>query len=175
MTPRKRPVTTLVVMGVSGVGKSTVMAMLAERLGWATLEGDALHPPANVAKMAAGEPLTDADRAPWLAEIAAWIGDREADGVSSIVTCSALRRTYREALRAGHPSVWFVHLVAPASTVALRMTDRAGHFMPPALLESQLDALEPLGPDEPGWAVDATPEPTVIIDEIVAKLGLDPG
>jgi len=175
MTPRRRRLTTLVVMGVSGVGKSTVMAMLAERLGWPTLEGDALHPPANVAKMAAGEPLTDADRAPWLAEIAAWIGEREAEGVSSIVTCSALRRTYRDALRTGHPSVWFVHLVAPVPTVALRMVDRAGHFMPPALLDSQLEALETLAPDEPGWAVDAAPEPIAIVDEIVARLGLDPG
>src|SRR4051794_36842348 len=105
-------------MGVSGVGKSTVMAALADRLGWPTLEGDALHPPANVAKMAAGEPLSDADREPWLDLIAAWIGDREREGTSSIVTCSALRRAYRDRLRRGHPSVWVVHLVAPTPTVA---------------------------------------------------------
>src|SRR4051812_24251096 len=107
MSPRRQRVTTLVLMGVSGVGKSTVMAGLGHRLGWPTLEGDALHPRANVEKMAAGIPLTDADRRPWLRAIAAWIGGRERERASSLVTCSALRCAFRDELRRGHPSVWF--------------------------------------------------------------------
>src|SRR5262245_49001013 len=111
--PRRQRLTSLVLMGVAGSGKSSVMAELAARLGWPALEGDDLHPPRNVAKMAAGTPLTDDDRGPWLEAVAAWIGEREAQGQSSIVTCSALRRSYRDVLRRGHPWVWFVHLDIP--------------------------------------------------------------
>src|SRR4051794_41643808 len=146
-------------MGVSGVGKSTVMAALADRLGWPTLEGDALHPPANVAKMAAGEPLSDADREPWLDLIAAWIGDREREGTSSIVTCSALRRAYRDRLRRGPPSVWVVHPVAPTPTVAGGVADRPGHVMPPALPAAQPQTPEPPAPAQPGGALVRAPPP----------------
>jgi gluconokinase len=162
-------------MGVAGVGKSSVMSALADRLGWPTAEGDALHPASNIEKMAAGIRLTDDDRAPWLERIASWIGEREAERSSSIVTCSALRRAYRDELRRGHPSVWFVHLVAPKAVIATRMEHRRGHFMPPTMLASQLETLEPLEPDEPGWAVDALAPPGEIAERIITALGLDPG
>ncbi|HUQ43062.1 MAG TPA: gluconokinase [Candidatus Limnocylindria bacterium] len=172
MSPRRQRLTTLVVMGVAGSGKTTVMAALADRLGWPTLEGDSLHPPKNVAKMAAGIPLDDADRAPWLAEIARWIGDREAARASSLVTCSALRRPYRDLIRAGHPSAWFVHLVAPVEVLASRMAEREGHFMPASLLASQLAALEPLEREEPGSSVNAVEDPAAIADQIITELRL---
>jgi gluconokinase len=175
MSPRRRRITTVVLMGVAGVGKSSVMAALAERLAWPTLEGDSLHPASNVAKMAAGVPLSDADRAPWLDRITAWIGARERERSSSIVTCSALRRAYRDRLRRGHPSVWFVHLVAPPDVLAGRIRGRSGHYMPAAMLQSQLDTLEPLDPDEPGWAVDAGPLPRQIAERILTSSRFDPG
>jgi gluconokinase len=162
-------------MGVAGVGKSSLMAALSERLGWPTLEGDSLHPPENVAKMAAGVPLTDADRLPWLAAIARWIGEREAERSSSIVTCSALRRSYRELLRRGHPSVWFVHLVAPRETLEARIGGREGHYMPASMLASQLATLEPLERGEPGSTIDATPEQSTVADQIIEALRLDRG
>lgn len=157
-------------MGVAGAGKSTVMAELSGRLGWRTLEGDALHPPGNVAKMAAGRPLTDEDREPWLAAIAAWIGRAAEAGAPSIVACSALRRRYRDVLRAGGAGVIFVHLGAPADVLARRMAGRAGHFMPRDLLASQLELLEPLA-DEPGFSVDARRPPAAIAEEILEHLG----
>jgi gluconokinase len=147
---------TLVVMGVSGVGKSSVAAELVARTGWAFVEGDDLHTEANRAKMTAGRPLDDEDRWPWLRRIAGWIGEREADGRSAVVTCSALKRSYRDLLRDGHPSVRFVHLLAPPELIQARVDARQGHYMPPSLLESQLDTLEPLDPDEPGVGVDTT-------------------
>lgn len=171
--PRRQRLTTIVLMGVSGVGKTSVMDALAERLGWPTAEGDALHPPANVARMAAGIPLTDADRWPWLQLVADWIGERERERSSSIITCSALRRRYRDVLRRGHPSVWFVHLTAPRELLEKRMGARRGHFMPPSMLDSQLATLEPLADDEPGWSVDAVGTPAEIAGQIVARLQLD--
>ena len=174
MAPRRQRITTIVLMGVAGVGKSSVMGALAKRLGWPTLEGDELHPASNVTKMAAGVPLTDADRQPWLERVAAWIGERESGRTSSIVTCSALRQAYRDQLRRGHPSVWFVHLVAPTEIVADRILRREGHFMPAGLLASQLETLEPLAPDEPGWTVDSVASPDEIADRIVAAFRLDP-
>lgn len=151
------------------------MAALAERLGWPAAEGDAMHLASNVEKMAAGVPLTDDDRAPWLARVGDWIGEREAERSSSIVTCSALRRVYRDQLRLGHPSVWFVQLVAPEAAVAYRLEHREGHFVPPTILASQLDTLEPLEPDEPGWAIEAVAPPREIADKVISALGLDPG
>lgn len=172
MSPRRQRVITIVLMGVAGVGKSSVLQALVQRLDWPTLEGDSLHPPENVTKMAAGTPLTDDDRAPWLEAVARWIGDRERERSSSIVTCSALRKPYRDVLRRGHPSVWFAHLAAPVAELEARIRKRKGHFMPPSMLGSQLATLEPLARDEPGSTVDATPAPEVIAGRIIAKLRL---
>lgn len=161
-------------MGVAGAGKSTVMAALAGRLGWATAEADEFHSPANVAKMRSGEPLTDRDRWPWLNSMAAWIGEREAaggQGENAIVTCSALKRSYRDLLRRGHASVRFIHLSAPAATLDLRLRDRRGHYMPPALLASQMEALESLDPDEPGVVVSAEAGLDEVVGEILALIG----
>ena len=161
---------TVVLMGVSGSGKSTVMARMVERFAWRSAEADDFHPAANVAKMAAGHPLTDEDRWPWLRALAAWIGEREAAGEHGVITCSALTRQYRDVLRDGHPSVRFVHLTAGPEVLTRRMEQRQGHFMPPSLLGSQLATLEALGPDEPGFAVPADLPPDRIVDEIAARL-----
>ncbi|MEV4318552.1 gluconokinase [Actinocrispum sp. NPDC049592] len=143
-------------MGVSGSGKTTVGRNLADRLGVPYAEADEFHPPANIAKMSAGHPLTDEDRWPWLRAIADWIREHPDGGV---VTCSALKRSYRDLLRTGGP-VFFVHLSGVQEVIAARLAARQGHFMPPALLASQLADLEPLDADEPGVVlnVDATPE-----------------
>ncbi len=163
-----RGTTTVVIMGVTGTGKTTVMEALASRLGWPTAEGDEFHSAANVEKMRAGRSLTDADRWPWLESIATWIGERERAGESALVACSALRRVYRDLLRRGHPSVRFVHLVAQEPLLAERMEHRRGHYMPVSLLASQLDTLESLGPDEPGIVVP-TDRPVVEITEEIAE------
>lgn len=160
----------LVVMGVSGSGKSTVARILADRLGWDLQEGDDLHPRANVEKMAAGIPLTDDDRWPWLGLIADWIDVRRADGGHGIVTCSALKRVYRDLL--ARPDVVFVHLASDRSVISGRLGGREGHFMPASLLDSQLATLEPLQPDENGFVVDGTGAPEAEADEILARLGL---
>jgi carbohydrate kinase (thermoresistant glucokinase family) len=162
--------THVVVLGVAGTGKSTVARALAERLGWPFGEGDDLHPAANVAKMAAGIPLEDADRWPWLDAIAAWTAERAAAGNSTIVTCSALRRTYRDRLRAAAPGTVFVHLVGSPALLAERMTARKGHFMPTSLLGSQLETLEPLEADEPGFTVDVELPAAAIVDEVLDRL-----
>jgi len=142
--------TSIVVMGVSGSGKTSAAQELTRQLGWVYIEGDDLHPEANVAKMAAGIPLDDEDRWPWLREIAAVIGEHEAAGTSVVLTCSALKRAYRDLLRDGHPSVWFAHVDVSREVLAERLAQRKGHFMPPSLLDSQLATLERLGEDEPG-------------------------
>jgi gluconokinase len=162
--------TTVVIMGVTGTGKTTVMEALAERLNWPAAEGDDFHPPANVEKMRAGHPLSDADRWPWLESIAAWIGERERAGQSALVSCSALRRAYRDLLRRGHPSVWFVHLVAPPAVLADRMQHRLGHYMPVSLLASQLDTLEPLEPDEPGIVLPTNRPVEELVKQIVQTM-----
>lgn len=159
----------VVVMGVSGSGKSTVGSRLAEALHVDYAEGDDFHPAANVAKMAAGIPLTDADRAPWLDIVAGWLGEHQGRG--GVVTCSALKRVYRDRLRAAAPSAFFLHLAVPHDELARRMATRSGHFMPPTLLDSQLAALEPLASDEHGVAVDATRDPAELIREATAVLG----
>lgn len=161
---------TVVIMGVTGTGKTTVMQALSERLHWPTAEGDEFHPTSNVEKMAAGHALDDDDRWPWLQSIAAWIGERERAGESALVTCSALRHAYRDLLRRGHPSVWFVHLVAPEPILAARMEHRSGHYMPVSLLESQLETLEPLGPDEPGVVVKADRPLAEVVDQILGAI-----
>lgn len=157
-------------MGVTGAGKSVVSRALVERLGWSAAEGDDFHPSTNIEKMRAGVPLTDADRRPWLAAIADWIEAQEAAGQSSVVTCSALRRRYRERLRGDHPSVRFAHLVASRALLAARVAERTDHFMPASLLDSQLASLEPLGPDEPGAAFDAGESPDRLAETIIRAL-----
>ncbi|MCI0384831.1 gluconokinase [Streptomyces sp. CNQ085] len=145
-------------MGVSGSGKTTVGTALAERLGVPYAEADDFHPPGNVAKMASGVPLTDADRAPWLDAIAAWLKARGADG--GVVTCSALKRAYRDRLRRAAPELFFLHLDGSPELIGERLTGRTGHFMPSALLRSQFETLEALDADEAGAVVpiDGTPD-----------------
>lgn len=161
----------LVVMGVAGAGKSTVGAALAARLGCAFRDADSFHPPANIAKMKSGTPLTDADRSPWLAAIAAWIDAQRAAGRLGVVTCSALKRRYRDVLTGGRTDVRLVYLKGEMALIARRLAARRGHFMPAALLESQFDALEEPGPDEAPIvaAIDAAPE--AIVTQILAQLG----
>jgi gluconokinase len=164
-------VTILVLMGVSGCGKSTVAGVLAGRLHWPFAEGDELHPAINVAKMAAGHPLDDEDRWSWLGRIREWIDAREAAGESGIVTCSALKRRYRDVLRDGE--VVFVHLHGTREQLLARLTARQGHFMPATLLDSQLAALEPPGDDERAITIDIGPPAAVQAATILDKLGLD--
>lgn len=163
----------VVVMGVSGSGKTTLAQGLADRLHWPFQEGDELHPRANVEKMSRGEPLTDDDRRPWLDAIGRWLDERAAAGESAVLTCSALRRVYRDRLRDGRPGVRFCHVVASAQTIRDRLEHRRGHYMPPSLLPSQLATLEPLADDEPGVTVTADGEPDDVVDEALELLGLD--
>ena len=160
----------LVVMGVAGCGKTTIARMLAERLGWRFQEGDALHPPANVAKMSAGTPLTDDDRWPWLHTIAGVMDGWRAEGASGIVTCSALKRAYRDILVGGHPDVRIVHLAGEKALIAARMAARKGHFMPTALLDSQFATLEPPGADENPIVVDIGAEAETIVQALEEKV-----
>jgi len=160
----------LVVMGVSGSGKTTVGALLARRLGWTFKEGDELHPAANVAKMAAGHPLTDADRAPWLEAIGAWIDARLAEGDRAVISCSALKRAYRDRLAEGRPQLRFVYIDVDQATVAERLARRKGHFFPPSLLASQYADLQPPGADEPVIAVDGRLAPAAQAQKVAADL-----
>ncbi|MFH9609614.1 gluconokinase [Streptomyces sp. NPDC017448] len=162
----------IVVAGVSGTGKTTVALLLAERLGVPFAEADDLHTPASIAKMSAGVPLDDSDRSPWLESIGSWLHEREAAGTGGVIACSALKRKYRDALRVDCPSVYFLHLTADPGLLARRLSRRTRHFMPESLLDSQLAALEPVAPDEPGATLDAAPPPGDIAD---TALGLLPG
>lgn len=150
----------VVVMGVSGVGKSTIAEGLASALGLAHADGDDFHDADNIASMRAGTPLTDGDRLDWLDDIGAWLTQHDAAG--GVVSCSALRRAYRDRLRAAAPRVVFVHLTAPHREVLERMQGRE-HFMPPSLLDSQEQILEPLDIDEKGWTIDASAPPAEIV------------
>ena len=161
----------VVVMGVSGSGKSTVAKGLSTVLGWEFAEGDAFHPEANVAKMRSGTPLTDEDRWPWLEAIGAWISRKESRGESAVVTCSALRRVYRDRIRAVAPDVVFVHLHGSRELLAERAAARTDHFMPAALLDSQLATLEPLGDDEPGLVADVALPVAALVEDLSARLG----
>jgi len=177
----------LVMMGVSGCGKSTVAAMLSGRLQWPFAEGDDLHPRANVEKMAAGHPLTDLDRWPWLAKVRCWIRDRIKAGEPGVITCSALRRSYRDLLRGeavdgsglapdpdlGTGAELFVYLRGSREVIGARLAARHGHFMPPGLLDSQFAVLQEPGPDENQLTVDIGPEPAEITQTIIDRLGLD--
>ncbi|MWV20893.1 gluconokinase [Methylobacterium sp. 2A] len=165
----------LIVMGVSGSGKSTVAALIAERLGWIFIDGDSFHSPENVAKMHAGHALDDADRAPWLARIAAWIQARLEAGQSAVVVCSALRRAYRDILTRGSRRVRLVYLEGDRTPIAGRLAERHGHFMSPLLLDSQFATLEPPGPDEHPIIVGIADPPALIADRVVAHLEAESG
>ena len=151
-SPDVRP-RVLVVMGVSGSGKSSIALRLRDELGWPFQEGDELHPKENVAKMAAGIPLTDEDRGPWLDICARWIRERLEAGTGGLLTCSALRRIYRERLGAGLPDLYFLYLKVPEDVLRARLERRRGHYMPPSLLPSQLRTLEEPAADEPALVV----------------------
>jgi gluconokinase len=159
----------LVIMGVSGSGKTAVGALLANRLGWPYAEADDFHPDANIAKMAAGHPLDDDDRRPWLAAIAAWIDERIARREAGVVSCSALKRRYRDVLR--RPEVWFVYLEGSRELVARRLAMRHGHFFKADLLASQFADLEPPAPDEACITVPIDGSPEEIVEGIVVALG----
>jgi gluconokinase len=162
--------TVLVVMGVSGSGKTTIASALARREGWTLLEGDSFHPAANVAKMASGTPLTDEDRWPWLRAIAAEIDGTIAQGESAVVACSALKRAYRDILIDGRKGVFLVYLRGSKDLIRQRMAQRKDHFMPPALLDSQLATLEEPAPDEHAIVVDIGPPPDEIVADIERQL-----
>ncbi|MDO4917827.1 MAG: gluconokinase [Rothia sp. (in: high G+C Gram-positive bacteria)] len=161
----------IVVMGVSGTGKTSIAHALRDQLGWSFVEGDDLHPAENIQKMSSGIPLTDEDRAPWLARIATWIKEADARGERTIVTCSALKRAYRDVLRQAAPGVVFLHLTGPQEIIAERMKHRQGHFMPTSLLDSQLATLEPLEADEAGVLVDISGTPAEVAAAGLAALG----
>jgi gluconokinase len=158
----------LIVAGVSGSGKTTVGALLAGRLHWRFADADWFHPAANIAKMRAGIPLTDEDRWPWLRAIAAWMDERIALGESAVVTCSALKRSYRDVLLDGRPEALLVYLAVDREVVARRLAARHGHFFPEKLLGTQFDALEPPGPDEHAVTVAADGDPQDTVAAIIA-------
>lgn len=157
--------TVVVVMGVSGSGKSTVGRLLAERLMVPFAEGDDFHPAANLARMTAGQPLDDEDRRPWLLSLAAWIQEAADSGSGGVMACSALKREYRDLFHQGSAGVWFLYLALDRAVADRRVSRREGHFMPARLVDSQYAALEPLGSDEPGLTADASADPESIADE----------
>jgi gluconokinase len=160
----------VVVMGVSGSGKTTVARLLAERLCCSMLEGDSLHSPENIRRMAAGTPLEDSDRADWLAGIAQRIALASRDGRAMVVSCSALKRRYRDVLRQGDPHLIFVHLTGSEQLIRQRMGLRQDHFMSPALLASQFDALEMPDADEHVISCDVAQSPATIAASVIARL-----
>lgn len=171
-TASARLPTVILVMGVSGSGKSTAGENLARELGWPFRDADSFHPAANVAKMSAGTPLTDDDRWPWLAAIAAWIDHCRTTGAPGVVSCSALKRAYRRVLLDGRPDVRLVYLQGDLPLIAGRMARRTGHFMPPALLQSQFAALEEPAPDEWSIVVPITMSPRRMAEHILASMAM---
>src|SRR5438477_9719073 len=162
----------LVLMGVSGCGKTTVGAIVAGRLEWPFEEGDALHPQANIEKMAAGRPLTDADRWPWLAKVADWIQERLDAGENGLITCSALKRSYRDLINRRGSGLIFVFLAGSRETIAGRLAARPDHFLRPSLLDSQFADLEEPAADEPAIRVDIGPPAPATAELIIEALGL---
>ena len=160
----------VVMMGVSGVGKTTIGTMLAERLGWGYAEGDSYHPPANVEKMRAGTPLDDTDRGPWLAAIAADIDAWRAAGTGMVVSCSALKRSYRRILVGDRADVRLVRLAGDEALIRARMEKRTDHYMPPSLLTSQIATLEPPADNEEAITVDVTRPPADCVEQVLARL-----
>jgi gluconokinase len=169
--PIAKPVV-LVVMGVSGCGKTTVAAILAGRLNWPFEEGDGLHPQSNIDKMHAGHPLNDDDRGPWLEKVAEWVEERLDAGENGIITCSALKRSYRHLISRRGSGVEFVYLHGSRDLIAARLTARHGHFMPPTLLDSQFADLQEPAADEAAIRVDVGPAPSTIAQTIIDTLGL---
>ena len=161
----------IVVMGVSGSGKSTVGAALAQRLRFPFADADDFHPPANIAKMTAGEALNDDDRHPWLEALGEWLHTQCA--VGGVMSCSALKRRYRDQLRSHCPEVQFLHLSGTPETIGARQASRPGHFMPASLLLSQFETLEPLEDDETGVTIDVDQSIDSIIDNYVFLTGLE--
>jgi len=164
----------IVVMGVAGSGKSTVAAELARRLGWRFAEGDAFHPAGNVEKMRQGIALNDSDRWPWLDAIAAWVHEARRGGGRCVVACSALKRAYRERIAGERDDVRFVHLAGDHDTIASRLAQRTGHYMPLSLLKSQFDALEPPAPDD-AVVVSVDSPPEAVVAKVLRQLSLVPG
>jgi len=164
----------LLVMGVSGSGKSTIADQLAERLSWRYEDGDRFHPASNVAKMSAGQPLTDEDRWPWLQAIADEIDRVCTAGQHAVIACSALKRAYRHVLVHGRSDVRVIFLKGTQELIARRLAQRKGHFMPPGLLDSQFRTLEPPGADENPITVSIDASVETIVDDIVRRLGLGP-
>lgn len=164
----------IVIMGVSGAGKTAVGACLARRLGWEFIEGDRLHPPANVAKMASGQPLDDADRAPWLAAIARAIDEVRGRGGHAVLTCSALKKCYRDIIIGDRADVRLVYLEGSRARIAERLKGRRGHFMPPSLLDSQFATLEPPAAGERPIVAAIAPPIAEIVEQILAALQVDP-
>lgn len=160
----------LVIMGVSGSGKSTIGEELAARLGWPFEEGDSLHPEANIAKMHAGIPLTDADRQPWLERVAAWIDTQRAKRQPGIISCSALKRSYRRIIIGDRPEVRLIYLRGGRDLIAEHLAGRHGHFMPASLLQSQIDTLEAPDPDEDPLTIDVGPPAAEVAEEIIRQL-----
>lgn len=157
----------IIVMGVSGSGKSTIGALIAGALDVPFVDGDALHPQSNIEKMAGGTPLTDDDRWPWLATVGATLAEAGRDGRGMVIACSALRRAYRDAILSNAPAARFVHLSGTREVLASRLEGRSDHFMPPSLLDSQFATLEPLAEDEPGIVVDIDQQVPAIVAEAV--------
>lgn len=170
-TPPHEPVA-LIVMGPSGVGKTTTAEGLAARLGWPFAEGDAFHPEANIEKMESGHPLDDDDRAPWLAAIRDYITAQAERGHSLVITCSALKRRYRDVLREARAHVRFVALTSSIDVVDQRMAHRKGHFMPKSLLRSQFDTLEALTAAEDGVVIGVEVPPGIVVENVLEALGL---
>jgi gluconokinase len=156
-------------MGVSGAGKTLIGTRLARSLGVPFVEGDDYHPPDNVARMAAGIPLTDADRMGWLGAIAARIAEAKRNGEGLVVACSALKRSYRDLLRVADPHLTFIHLAGERALLAERLLHRRGHFMPPTMLDSQIATLEAPSPEERAWAYDVAEPPETIVSALVAR------
>ena len=170
MNVRWKPRPLVVVMGVAGIGKTTVGERLAARLGVPFVEGDRFHPPANIAKMSQGRPLDDADRRPWLEALAAELDRVRRAGTGVVLACSALRVTYRAILRGGHDDVAFVFLDGTPDLVESRLAARRGHFMPPALLASQFAALEAPDGGEHAIRVDVAAAPDAIVESLVQQI-----
>lgn len=162
----------IVVMGVASSGKTSLGERLAERLGWPFRDADSFHPPANVAKMSSGIPLTDEDRKPWLAAIAAWIDELRGNGGNGIVTCSALKKAYRDVIVGDRPDVALVYLRGSRELIGQRMAARQHHFMPPALLDSQFATLEEPGADEKPLVVQVEASKEAIVEQVVRELRL---